>query len=214
MAVTQNTLIGRTKNSIGGVTFSTWKGLNVAKSKPISVANPNTPGQQVQRNRLSALVAIYRLISQIIQIGFRTLAINKSQYNAFVSENIIQAFTVNPDNSVTFVPSELVTGKGTIGSIPIVSLQGQNGSNSVIMEWNETLTPVGSNGSDIANLIVYNATQDNWGIGTGEPRDFQNASATMPTNVNSGDVLHGYLFFSSVVDSNVSDSSYLTSVTP
>lgn len=34
MARVQNTLIGRASGSVGGATFTTWKGINVLKSKP------------------------------------------------------------------------------------------------------------------------------------------------------------------------------------
>ena len=50
MAVTQNPHIGRSKNAFATAVFTTWKGRNVMKGKPISVHNPDTPAQKKQRS--------------------------------------------------------------------------------------------------------------------------------------------------------------------
>ena len=59
-AVTQNSIIGRTRGKVGGVVFSKWRGLNTLRSKPESVKNPKSPGQLFQRKKLTLLVELYR----------------------------------------------------------------------------------------------------------------------------------------------------------
>lgn len=62
MAKVQNPVIGRSKGSAGGMTFSKVYDKNVMKAKPFEVSNPNTTAQQTQRNffkSVSAQVAIF-----------------------------------------------------------------------------------------------------------------------------------------------------------
>ena len=59
MAVTQNTHIGRSKNAFATAVFTTWKGRNVMKGKPISVHNPDTPAQKKQRSAFGATVQLW-----------------------------------------------------------------------------------------------------------------------------------------------------------
>ena len=60
MAISQNTLIGRVKNSVGEVTFSTWFSKNIIRSKPSTQHNPNTALQQTQRSIFRAAIAFYK----------------------------------------------------------------------------------------------------------------------------------------------------------
>ena len=73
MARVQNTLIGKSSGSVGGATFSTWKGINVLKSKAITVANPKTVGQLTQRNRMTLMVSIFRLIASTNKRRFQNI---------------------------------------------------------------------------------------------------------------------------------------------
>ena len=211
MARVQNTLIGKSSGSVGGATFSTWKGINVLKSKAISVSNPKTDAQKLQRSRLTIMVALYRICAEIVTLGFKTLAIGKSEYNAFMSDNIQSATAPATADSAEFVPAQLKLSKGTIGTIPILTMVGTDSSADVDFTWNDALTPIGSSPGDTAIFAVYNATKDEWGFDTGlDVRSSGGASTAMPSNVATSDVLHGYMFFESASSEEVSDSVYIT----
>lgn len=213
MARVQNTLIGKSSGSVGGATFSTWKGINVLKSKAISVANPQTVPQQTQRNRLTLMVSIYRLIALAISVGFKNLAIGQSEYNAFISENIQDATQVGVAPAVSLEPSSLLTAKGTIGLMSAVTVSGNDGEGNATINWDGTETPVGSNANDVAYGVVYNATQDVWGVESGALRSADAQTVEMPANLATGDVLHAYLFFKAFDSDEVSDSQYNTTIT-
>jgi len=87
MAIVQNTLIGRTRQSVGGTTFSKWKGSNVLRSKASSVKNPKTDGQVSNRAQMTGIVAYARAILFFIQLGLNEVSKNMSQYNSFVKFN-------------------------------------------------------------------------------------------------------------------------------
>jgi hypothetical protein len=212
MARVQNTLIGKSSGSVGGATFSTWKGLNVLKSKAISVANPNTVPQQTQRNRLTLMVSIFRQIAGVVEVGFKNLAIGKSEYNAFMSTNLQDATLAAAPPVVTFVPADMLTAKGTMGTTPIDNITATDASANVSVDWDDTLTPLGSSPTDELFLVVYNGTQDIWGIGdaTGVTRADGNLVVAMPAPCVAADVIHAYLFFKTATSDVVSDSTYLT----
>lgn len=208
MARVQNTLIGKSSGSVGGATFSTWKGINVLKSKAIVVANPKTQLQRDQRNRMSLLVAMFRGVAGAIDIGFSKLAVGKSAYNAFIQANLLAANFSGAAPAMSLVFADLLTSKGTVGATPIASVTGTNASANVPITWSATPVPTGGSVDDIAVAAIYNATQDNWGYVASAARSTATTTVIMPTSVVTADVLHAYLFFRNPVTSEVSDSVY------
>lgn len=114
MAVVQNALIGRSKQSVGGVTFSTWKGRNVLKGKAVSVANPKTTGQVAQRGAFANCVRFYATFKFVLQLAFIRLAGNITAANRFCKLNI-KAFVAGSDPAVFVTPADLVLSSGDLG---------------------------------------------------------------------------------------------------
>jgi Family of unknown function (DUF6266) len=129
--VVQNPLIGRSKGSMGGATFTTWKGLNVVKTKAVSVANPNTEKQQRNRNILSAIVKLYRALAIYANIGFIQGAVKKSAYNAFTGYNIMNGTATVVGGAVELVMSALKLSKGTLEPTVLGVITGDASSTSV-----------------------------------------------------------------------------------
>lgn len=131
MAVVQNPIVGRAKNKFGNAIFSTWKGKNVLRTKPLEVRNPRSPGQVAQRNRLSEIVAMYRASKQAIDVGYKQQAVGRTEYNAFVADNM-QFITADINTGIlttdytkilyakgTLPPSELTIGAATATQVTI-----------------------------------------------------------------------------------------------
>lgn len=208
MARVQNTLIGKSSGSVGGATFSTWKGINVLKSKAIEVANPQTQLQQNQRNRMSLLVALFRLASSVVNIGFAKLALQKSAYNAFVQTNLVPANFSGTAPNMVLEYANILLSKGTIGDAQNVAVAGTNASPTVTITWDEDPLPVGGSLTDQSIAAVYNVTQDLWGfnIAGTATRDDETISVTMPENSATSDEIIGYLFFRNPTTGEVSTS--------
>lgn len=162
MAVVQNTLIGRSKRSIGGVTFSTWKGLNVAKSKPVSVANPQTPKQLMRRSALSQLVAIFRQVPAAVDLGFAKQAIKMSAYNAFVGANALTGFNFTAPPVATIVLANLIFSKGSMAITPSTSAQADVSVGAVDIEFDASVLGVGQSNADESTIVVHNRTTNQW----------------------------------------------------
>lgn len=143
MAITQNTLIGRSRKKIGGVIMSKWKGLNVIRSKPLQVKNPQAPGQRGQRNKWTIMNLLFRPLLTLLNAGFNSLAINKSAYNVAFSKNAEFIDVTNPDAPV-FDTAEFLFSQGNLAAIPeaTVNVAGLNEVN-VELEGIPEFTPDG-----------------------------------------------------------------------
>ena len=162
MAVVQNSLIGRTRGSIGGVTFSTQFGLNVAKAKPVSVANPQTDKQLMRRSALTQVTAIGRRLLGVINTTFNSLAVGKSAYNAFSSLALRNAFEYSLPPTAVFQPENLSISKGTIAPTAIDSLALNVPGQLLTVSFPTTTTGVGQSPSDIPVVVVHSPTVDEW----------------------------------------------------
>ena len=137
MALVQNTITGRTSGSVGGITFTTWKGLNVMKSKPENkYSNPSTT--QLQNNsKFAIMVAMYRAVSIIVTAGFKALAVKKSEYNAFMQENPYSTVVTGSPGSYIPDTQSLIISKGPESQAAITPVtKTANGANTITVAWN------------------------------------------------------------------------------
>lgn len=148
MSIPQNTLIGKTRRSIGNVTFSTWKGINVMKSKPITVANPRTDKQKMQRSAQAQLVALARQMPSAIKLGFNQLAIAMSAYNAFISYNIKNAFDFSAPPNAAIDYTRFLAAKGTIQPTLLTSSSINVAANNYVFAWSGSTLAVGQSAND------------------------------------------------------------------
>lgn len=113
MAVIKSGILGGLSGSIGNVTGSSWKGVPVLRTKPLSVANPNTPAQQAVRTPWSLLTKLGSSITgAILQPVWNGIASKMSGYNLFMQKNAQLAFSSLGD----FVPTGLSVSPGTLPS--------------------------------------------------------------------------------------------------
>lgn len=115
MAVVANTLIGRSRKSVGNATFSRWKNLNILKEKG-KPNNPQTDLQMQYRARFSILVHLSSLLQAVIRIGFKQYNNSMTEFNKFVSENSKNGFLVwdAPNSEWDSVADQLVIAKGSL----------------------------------------------------------------------------------------------------
>lgn len=133
---TQNPLIGRSSQKFSNSIFSTWKGINVVRSKPLEVANPQTPAQTEQRNKFGAMVNFARQALNTIKLGLKSQAIKQSEYNVFISKNIQLQ---DPDGSgiidTGFPP--IIFSKGTLSPVSVASAENLVGAQTIVRWSNE-----------------------------------------------------------------------------
>jgi len=124
MAITQNTLIGKSKGSVGNATFTTWKGRNVLKSKAQNAYSNPTAVQVQNNNRFGIIVAFARLLRSMYKIGFSEIATDMTEYNKFVQLNNPEAFDTSQGNELTVLADQVILAKGTGPKITSVTSMG------------------------------------------------------------------------------------------
>lgn len=120
MAIVNSIAIGEAKNSIGQITYQTVKGRTIARQKPIHVANPQTPPQVAQREKMANLVAAWRTFFFQTRPYWTVIKGYGSAYNEFVSKNMQYASdVVIVNDKITSLPEGFYISSGKYGETAI-----------------------------------------------------------------------------------------------
>jgi len=203
MAVINRGILGAFSGSVGNIVGSSWKGIGVMKSKPLSVANPQTAAQVSVRDDFSA---VSKLASDCLVYAVKPLwdrfAQKQSGYNAFIQKNIT---AVNDGIWNTLGNFALSMGNLTPTAAPTVLAD--RSANTIVLTW------VNNNGSgsalstDEAYAIGVNTGKNTWAIGiTGRVRSSLTMTIPMPDDWETGDAIAFFLSFRRVDGTKVSTS--------
>jgi len=211
---TQNPLIGRASQKFANSIFQTWKGINVVRSKPIEVSNPQSPAQTTQRGKFTQMVNLGRQYLNTAKLGLKGLAIRKSEFNVFIGENI----ALQSDDGQGISDSNiinLVGSKGTLSKLNNVAYTG--GGATTLVTWLNSDRPF----STPQDRICFGAFYENALFRTVSYREVsrttlataQSATLNVPSILVNGQ-LKGFSFLIAFAfnDENVADST-VTSVT-
>jgi len=209
MAIMKQGILGGLSGSIGNVTGSSWKGKAVLKSKPQSVANPQTAAQTAQRTKFGFVVAFAKeILASHIKPLWDRFASGQSGYNAFVSANI--DLFLNPFPSA---PQDFVLGTGKMAATPMTQAQGNNGSATVTINWADDSGDGFKLATDEAYVVAMNGTSlEIAGEAAQATRADQTASFDFPSAQNTGETLWFWLCFRRADGTVVSKTAYATAV--
>lgn len=210
MSIVSNPLIGKTKKSMGGVTFSSWKGINVMKEKATNVANPNTTLQQAQRSKFSTAVSIYQTISAIVKKGFAQLAIKKSAYNAFCSTNTKAGVFSHSKAGTVYNKTAFSIAQGTLDRVEIESVEFNLGSKSCVLNYRTPLPSSYAGNEDRLAVIVKDDGTIIGSVNTDGGADEGNVSCEVSENFVSGQTYHAYLAFYQPATRKATGTSYMS----
>lgn len=207
MGVIKQGILGGFSNKVGAVVGSSWKGIAVMKSKPISVANPRTTGQVNQRNKMKGLT---QFLSPILADWIKPLvdrfAVRQSGFNLLTSLNI--PFT-NNDGTPNF--NSLILSKGKLSTPIIGSISAVSSTNYITVAWSTDLNNQFDSESDIIYIGVYNATKSEWNtVISYALRINASVGFGLPKTIDVSDVLYVYCAFKRADGTYVSDNSVST----
>ena len=206
MAEVQNPIIGRAKGLLGNAVFSTWKGINVLRSKALTVANPQTDGQMKQRAKLAVLLAVYQSIAAIISKGFKEVAVGMSEYNKFMQTNLKNSFLSWSGSAWVADNAELQVSKGSLDDSVISSVTTSNGTATVAIAFPSTASGDQST-TDKVYALCINGSKIGTSVGS-VARSAGTVTVTMPGNNATSDTVDVYLFFGTADGQKFSNSVY------
>ena len=211
MAVVQNPITGRSRGKFSNAVFTKWKNLNVLKSKPLSVANPQSPAQVMRRGMFSQLVEYGRTFRSVIETGFETFKDTETWMNSFIKYNngVVVIAGTAPDFTVDLLP--IITSRGPLTPTDIDNATGADGSADVTVNFSASVDGLDQTLLDTAFILVTNTTQGEFGVSAGTvARSAGTAVVTLSGSASTGDVIGVAIFFQSDNDGSVGDSSNLS----
>ena len=158
MSVVQNTLIGRARNKVGGTVFSSWKGLNVLKSKPLTVANPRTDGQQSQRKGLALLVNLFRMYLVLLRYSFNEVSQGSTEWASFMKYNLKNALN-RVGGDCTLYQAAMTFARGTLVN-PTSLDAGTKTTSGFPVTWVDNSGTPGASSSDVCIYAVIDAANN------------------------------------------------------
>lgn len=207
--IVQNPIVGRSKNKLANTIFSTWNGLNIVRSKPLSVANPKTLAQRIQRAKTTINAQFAKAFSSAILIGFRIKQVGQSARSQALKANYPATYAdpVTAMGGLRF--EDAVVSKGSMTPTPINIANATAGSASISVAFPSAVADASQASTDKMVLCVVNGTTGASAQSVGLiSRSAGSITTSLPESVVSGDDLHFYLFAYSVTTSAVSDSTY------
>lgn len=205
MGIIRSGILGGFSGKVANVVGSSWKGIAVMKSLPLSVANPQTAGQVAQRGRFSNVVAFaVAILGTVIKPAWDRFAQRQSGFNAFISENI----DLFDDESPSPV-GDLVISKGRMASTAIDGVVVDGVGQDISISWTDD-SGEGFKLADDTPLIVVADTTTDEVLGYNETtvaRSDEAAIVAVPGDRDS-DTYAVYLAFRRADGTVVSDTSY------
>lgn len=209
MAKLKQGILGGISGTVGNVVGSSWKGIDVIKSKPLSVANPKTTAQTAQRTKFTNAVNFTRrILTSIVKPLWDRFSIKQSGYNAFLRENIDLFENPMPNPASNLVIS---TGKmrATVPEIHAINA----GDTEMDISFSSSSDGPLMQDTDEAYALVIEEETGNISTSSGlTSRIGASVLVNMPEAVTAGNTLHVYLAFRRSDGTVVSNTGYASKV--
>ena len=214
MAVVANTLIGRSRKSVGNATFSRWKNLNILKEKA-KPANPQSDNQMMFRARFSILIHLSSLIQGTLRYGYRQYRAVMTEFNKFVSINSKNGFLRWNTGSLTWdaVANQLEISKGSLQQTPVTFTGVADGDTVITINWDTDLVANQSDTDQVGALVLqYGGPGSQGGVlfpTIAYQRSTGTAEVVLAEAAQSTQALGLYVYFMRADGTIVSNNTYL-----
>lgn len=160
MGIIKRGILGGFSGKVANIVGSSWKGIAVMKSLPLSVANPRTTAQVEQRTKFSNVVAFSKeILTTVIKPLWDRFAQQQSGFNAFISTNI-DLF----DDEIPDPAADLIISQGKMEQTSITNITVTIPEVNILVEWDTAVSGL-KLASDIPYIVFVNGT-------SGEVRGF------------------------------------------
>lgn len=205
-------ILGGLSGKVGNLVGTSWKGIAVIKSLPLSVANPNTAGQVTQRTKMSNVVEFAKLIlATIIKPLNDRFASGQSGFNLFVQRNIdffLNAFAVGSQSNV-------ILSQGNVATQPMVSIDPDVSDGNIGIVWTDTSGYNNALGTDQIFIVATNSSRSSLvavGLDDGFDRDNLPATIDLPEGTQAGDAIYLYVSMRRLDGSQVSNTTTINAL--
>ena len=158
-----NGILKKLNGSAGSLTFKQVNGQTVVSEKITAVKKSNTPMQMRQRTKWGNVVQMYKGICPLINYGFESKPVGKSDYNMFMK--------VNMKGSDIYLTREEVAGGGCIaapyqltqGTLPSIVTVGEGDNVRTDISLGDLTIDAETTVKDFAQAVVNNNADYDYG---------------------------------------------------
>ena len=158
-----NGILKKLNGSAGSLTFKQYAGQTVVSEKISVVKRSNTPMQMRQRTKWGNVIQMYKGICPLINYGFESKPVGKSDYNMFMK--------VNMKNSDIYLTREEVAGGGCIaapyqltqGTLPSIVTVGEGDNVRTDISLGDLTIDENTTVKDFAQAVVNNNADYDYG---------------------------------------------------
>lgn len=154
MAVVQNPITGRTRQSFSTATFTKVYRQNVMRSKPSQVSNPKTLGQTSQRTAFANVNTALKNLLPLIQIGFKNFQTKMAPFSYASKRSLKEAVSgIAGSRVVDF--TKLSISDGRLTPLTLVSKSYTPGTGILNIEINPNIKNDYDSADDKVAIGVY-----------------------------------------------------------
>lgn len=199
-------ILGGVLGKVGNVVGSSWKGIAILKSRPLSVANPRTTAQVAQRTKMSNTVAFAQeILSSIIKPLNDRFAQQASGYNDFVRRNIHLFENSEPSPAV-----DLKISVGKMVAVNPTEMIKSGHAGMVLVKYPKTLVDAFASADDLVYAVVQNVETKEIVTNVGLiPRSAGEFVVKFSENLGANEEVQVWLAFRRVDGTVVSNTGYL-----
>ena len=158
-----NGILKKLNGSAGSLTFKQYAGQTVVSEKISVVKRSNTPMQMRQRTKWGNVIQMYKGICPLINYGFESKPVGKSDYNMFMK--------VNMKGSDIYLTREEVAGGGCIaapyqltqGTLPSIVIVGSGDNARTDIKLGDLTIDAETTVKDFAQAVVNNNADYDFG---------------------------------------------------
>ena len=158
-----NGILKKLNGSAGSLTFKQYAGQTVVSEKISVVKKSNTPMQMRQRTKWGNVIQMYKGICPLINYGFESKPVGKSDYNMFIK--------VNMKGSDIYLTREEVAGGGCVaypyqltqGTLPSIVVTGEGDAARTDISLGDLTIDAETTVKDFAQAVVNNNADYDYG---------------------------------------------------
>lgn len=203
-------ILGGFSGKVGTVVGGSWKGISYMRAKAVSVANPKTEAQLIQRAKFALAVQYLQPCTDFVRAGYKNYAIKQTAFNAAMSYTLSNAIS-GTYPSFIIDPAKILLSKGALTTAS--NAQAALSGSTVKITWDDNSGLGSAKPTDLSLAIVVNPDNNEavYRI-AGTARTSEEESLTIPIDW-TGDKVEVYLGFVSEDGKEVSNSMYAGSIT-
>lgn len=207
-------VFGTFNGKVGSVVASKWKGIKVVKNYPEKSSKPKTEPQLSHTSKFGLVGSFLKKAAALISVGYQGVSGAVTPWNIALKYHLKEAITgTYPNFQLNYEMVRLSLDGSLMNYAPDAKAVASTGM-MVKVSWKMEVTANKSmQPTDKAYILLYNPAKKNTMSATGNVlRSALTIDLPMPSYF-TGDVMYGWLFFTSANGKIVSETQYLGSVT-